>query len=223
MTNSAKIDLLFEDNHQLIVNKPSGLLTQPSGTDQENLEALCKEWIKTSKQKPGNVFLEAVHRIDKPVSGIVLFARTSKALSRLNEAMRNKLSTKSYLAVVAGAPIKSETLLEHYLIHDEFQAQISDKNNPHAKLARLRYKVIRQESGLTLLEITLETGRYHQIRAQLSAIGLAIVGDAKYGSRINFNDAIALHHYRLQIPHPITSQLQTFEAPLPKIWPLRNL
>lgn len=208
--------LLYEDNHQLVVHKPAGLLTQPSGTDQESMESLAKTWIKTHYQKPGNVFLEAVHRIDKPVSGIVLFARTSKALSRLNVAMRDKQSHKMYLALVDGTLISPEGVLEHYLCHDEHQARISHKNDPNGKLARLHYRVRQQKHNHALLEIVLETGRYHQIRAQLAAIGHPIIGDNKYGSRQSFGgNAIALHHTLLQIPHPILGTPQRFESPCP--------
>lgn len=211
-----QLDVLFEDNHQLVLNKPSGLLTQPSGTEQESLESLAKNYIKTKYQKPGHVFLEAVHRIDKPVSGIVLFARTSKALSRLQAALREKKSEKIYLALVEGNVKQAEGTLEHYLVHDDFRATLSDARDAKAKWACLHYRVVRRDEGVTLLEIVLETGRYHQIRVQLAAIGHPIVGDGKYGSRIAFRpDAIALHHYRLKVPHPITGEMQLFEAPAP--------
>lgn len=216
MSSNPPFEILFEDNHLLVVNKPAGMLTQPDNTGQDSLEVLAKAWIKERDKKPGNVFLGTVHRLDKPVSGVVLFARTSKALSRLNEAMRNKQSHKTYLATVEGILTPPQGTLEHYLTHDSHQASISHQNNPEAKLARLHYKVVSQQDELTLLEIILETGRYHQIRAQLSAIGHPIVGDGKYGSRKRFREgAIALHHYRLQVPHPITGLLQTFEAPVP--------
>ncbi len=210
------LEIIYADNHQLVVNKPAGLLTQPSGTDQDSIEAQAKQWIKEQLQKPGNVFLEAVHRIDKPVSGLVLFARTSKALPRLQQTIREKKSHKIYLALVEGSPRQTEDVLKHYLFHGEHQAQIVPASHPEAKLAILRYKVISSNNKQSLLRIVLETGRYHQIRVQLSAIGHPIIGDVRYGSKIDFApDAIALHHHQLQIPHPITGEMQSFEAPPP--------
>jgi len=207
--------ILYEDNHLFVLNKPCGLLTQPSGTDQDSLEAWGKQWIKEKYHKSGNVFLEAVHRLDKPASGIVVFARTSKALSRLNTAMRNKSTLKNYLALVEGYPGAQEGLLEHNLVHDEHMARVGGADERGAKLARLRYRVVRQSADATLLEIVLETGRYHQIRVQLAALGCPIAGDFKYGSRKRHHceGCIALHHCRLQIPHPISGLPIIFEAP----------
>lgn len=207
------IEVLYEDNHLLAVNKPSGLLTQPSGTEQDSLEAQAKRWLKEKYQKPGNVFLEAVHRIDKPVSGIVLFAKTSKALSRLNESLREKRSEKVYQALVEGIPTPSEATLEHYLTHDDFQASLSTAKDPKAKLARLHYRIIEKRENGTLVEIALETGRYHQIRAQMAAIGCPIVGDTRYGAKKIPGDKICLHHCRLSIPHPTTGEMITILAP----------
>lgn len=211
------IELIFEDNHQLVLNKPAGLLTQPSGTDQESLEALAKDWLKRKYSKPGNVFLEAVHRIDRPVSGIVLFAKTSKGLSRLQAVLRDKKTEKTYLAIVEGTLTNKHAVLEHFIVHDDFHASISDQNNPAAKKAILEYKVLKEIAGGTLLEIKLHTGRYHQIRVQLSAIGHPIWGDEKYGSHhtLNLPGVIALHHVTFSLPHPITDLPQTFQAPLP--------
>lgn len=211
--------ILYEDNHQLVVNKPAGLLTQPSGTHDDNLEAQCKAYLKEAYAKRGNVFLEAVHRIDKPVSGIVLFAKTSKGLSRLNQSMRDKSTQKTYLALVEGALNESEGVLEHYLIHGDHQAFVATRTHPEAKLARLRYHTISQVNQFTFLEITLETGRYHQIRAQLAAMKCPIAGDVRYGSlkKMPF-EGIALHHAKLGIPHPVTGIMQTFQVPPPASW-----
>lgn len=208
------MEIIFEDNHILVLNKPAGLLTQPSGTDQDSLEAQAKAWIKEKYQKPGNVFLEAVHRLDKPVSGIVIFAKTSKALSRLNLSIRQKDAEKEYLAIVEGCPSEPEGVLEHYLIHDDFQARVAPKNHPEAKASRLHYSVVEKRGDTTLVAVKLETGRYHQIRAQLSAIGCPIVGDKKYGSHKPYEipGAIALCHHRLRIPHPVTKEMMTFET-----------
>lgn len=211
---------LFEDNHLLVLNKPPGLLTQPSGTDRESLEGQAKAWLKAVYHKPGNVFLEAVHRLDKPVSGVVVFGKTSKALTRLNLSIRAKDTKKIYWAWVEGILYPLQGKLEHFLVHDEFQAQIVSSAYPEGKKARLIYHVLVQEKERTLLEIELETGRYHQIRAQLAAIGHPIWGDFKYGSRsIYVPEAIALHHRCLQLPHPISRTQMIFEASLPDDFP----
>jgi 23S rRNA pseudouridine1911/1915/1917 synthase len=203
MSESPRI--LYEDNHLLVVDKPAGLLTQPSGTSQDSLESWAKNYIKEKYQKPGNVFLEAVHRLDKPVSGIVVFAKTSKALSRLQEAMRSKSCRKIYEALVENLPPQQEGILEHYLIHDDYQASVVAKSVAGAKLCRLHYRVLEGGAPYIKLEIELETGRYHQIRAQLSAIGCPIVGDVKYGSKSEFEGSkIALKHVKMELPHPVT-------------------
>lgn len=210
------IEILYEDNHLLVLNKPAGLLTQPSGTEQDSLEAQAKAWIKETYHKPGQVFLEAVHRIDKPVSGIVVFAKTSKALSRLNASIRDKQAKKFYLALVEGTPPEKKALLEHTLVHDDFCARVVSQKDPQGQRARLTYEVKQQGEKAALLEIELETGRYHQIRVQLAAIGCPIRGDSKYGSRQPFKEgAIALHHARLLLPHPVTKELVAIEAPIP--------
>jgi 23S rRNA pseudouridine1911/1915/1917 synthase len=201
------LDILYEDNHILAVNKPAGLLTQPSGTDRESLESLCKVYLKEKYQKPGNVFLESIHRLDKPVSGIVVFARTGKALSRLQASIRNRDCIKRYQALVENAPRQDEGILEHYLIHDDFKAAVVSSTHPQAKLARLKYKTVEVRGKYFLLDIEIETGRYHQIRAQLAAIGCPIIGDMKYGSQKSLPDnKLALHHVYMDIEHPITHE-----------------
>lgn len=215
-------DVLYEDNHLLAVAKPAGLLTQPNDTGQESLEKLAKEWIKKKYQKPGNVFLEAVHRLDKPVSGVVLFGRTSKAVQRLNASMRDRNTIKLYFAIVEGQLAVHSGVLEHFLVHDHFYAKVVEEQYPEAKRARLQYKVVEQHPQYTLIQIDLETGRYHQIRVQFSHEGHPIVGDRKYGSSLPFpSEQIALHHYCLRIPHPVTANLLTFTAPFPIHWPLK--
>lgn len=204
---------LFEDNHLLVLNKPAGLLTQPSGTEQDSLEQQAKAWIKAVYHKPGNVFLEAIHRLDKPVSGVVVFGKTSKALSRLNASMRTKEVRKIYWAWVEGSLLLDEGSLHHYLLHDDFHAKVVDANHPGGKLASLTYRVLQRKKGRTLLEIELATGRYHQIRLQLAALGHPIWGDRKYGGQQQYEpETIALHHRRLQLPHPISQAELTFEA-----------
>lgn len=209
--------ILYEDNHVLVVNKPCGILTQPSGTKQENLEDICKLWIKQTYHKPGNVFLEAAHRLDKPVSGIVVFARTSKALSRMNASMRAQDFKKTYCAVVEGVPRQSEGVLEHYLVHDDYQSLVVEQGTPLAKFCRLHYCLKEHNDKHSLLEIILETGRYHQIRAQLAACGHPVVGDVKYKSREAYlPNAIALHHSALRFPHPTLEKSIDIQAPLPE-------
>jgi len=199
------VEVLYEDNHLIAVCKPAGLLTQETAENHESLENQVKAWIKDKYQKPGNVFLGVIHRLDRPVSGIVLFAKTSKALSRLNEAIRSRSMQKTYHALVEGRPAQESATLEHWLIHDDYRAQVCMRAEPDAKKARLHYKTLKRNPDTTLLEVILETGRYHQIRAQCAAIGHPIVGDAKYGSRRTFAEgAIALHHYQLKLEHPIT-------------------
>ena len=217
------MDILYEDNHILVANKPAGLLTQPSGTDLDSLEDRAKAWIKEKYQKPGNVFLHAVHRIDRPASGVVLFARTSKALSRLNESMRSKETRKVYLTIVCGIPKKPKAALEHLMVHGDHEAKLATILTPNAVLAKLRYTTITTTDGLSLLEVELDTGRYHQIRLQMSAIGCPILGDIRYGGRPwKYPDQIALHHHKLVIPHPITRELLEFVAPSPPLWPVAS-
>ena len=208
--------LLFEDNHLFVLNKPTGLLTQPSGTSQASLECLGKSWIKERDGKPGNVFLCAIHRLDKPASGIVVLAKTSKALSRLNASMRLRQIKKTYWTWVEGSPTENEALLEHTLLHTDFHAILISPNDPRGKTARLTYRVLIRDRGRTLLEVELETGRYHQIRLQLSAIGHPICGDRQYGSIQSYvPEAIALHHRHLQLLHPISQKPMSFQAPPP--------
>lgn len=214
------IDIIFEDNHLLILNKPAGLLTEPSGTDQDSLLEQAKEFLKVKYKKPGNVFLGIVHRLDKPASGIVIFAKTSKALSRLNKSMRDRKFKKMYTTLVEGKLPFEEGVLENYLVHDDFRATVSTKSNPQAKYCKLTYQTIKKIGDLTLLEINLETGRYHQIRAQLANIGCPIIGDQKYGSnkRTALKDTIALQHTKLEMQHPITHEIMVFESALTTIF-----
>lgn len=209
-----KVDVLYVDNHILVVNKPAGIATQPSPTSDESLEVDCKRWIKEQYQKPGNVFLHPIHRLDKPVSGIVLFARTSKALSRLNASMRAREMQKIYTAEVEGSLDRQEGVLEHYLTHGDHYAHVSSPTCKEAKRACLKYVVKDRRKGTCIIEITLETGRYHQIRAQMAAIGHPVVGDAKYGSALQApaEGAIALSHTQFTFPHPITQEALTFST-----------
>lgn len=204
------MNILFEDNHLIVVHKESGLLVQPTNLESDCLLNRLKSFIKVRDNKPGNVFLEPIHRIDKPVSGIVVFAKTSKALSRMMKSIREKECTKIYIALVTGKLPAREGKLEHSLVHDEYHARICPKEG---KPSVLYYKLIKKREETSLLEITLETGRYHQIRAQLSAIGCPIVGDKKYGSQKTYQkNAIALCHAKFSIPHPTTREILHFEV-----------
>ncbi len=204
------MEIVFVDNHLLVVSKPAGLATQPHSQSPDNLTDCAKAWIKQKYHKPGKVFLEPIHRLDRPVSGLVLFARTSKALSRLQEMMRNRQMTKTYYARVEPLPDAVHGVLEHHLMHDEFRARVVPASHPEGKRARLSYQLL--ESGI--VEIDLETGRYHQIRAQFSAIGCPILGDVKYGSTQRWKgEGIALHHGKLQLIHPVTKESLILHAP----------
>jgi 23S rRNA pseudouridine1911/1915/1917 synthase len=215
-----QLDVLYHDNHLLAVNKPAGLLTQPSGTNCDNLEDRSKAWIKAFKNKPGNVFLHAVHRLDRAVSGVVLFACTDKALSRMNADLRAHRFQKIYLATVSGAPPQRAGSLRHFLIHDDHCARVAHEGAPEARECLLDYHVLNSCADRSLLEIQLHTGRYHQIRAQLAAIGCPILGDEKYGSTVRLpGGVIALHHARLTVRHPVTGAELLFEAPYPKLGP----
>ena len=208
------MDIVYIDNHLLAADKPHNLLTQPSGTERNSLEAQAKLFVKNEFHKPGNVFLEAVHRIDRQACGIVLFARTSKALSRLTEQIRNGSCRKIYRALVTGRMPQEEGDLEDWLLHDDFKAVVVSPKTDGAKRATLRYRLLEtRPDNRFLLEIQLETGRYHQIRVQLAHAGCPIIGDEKYGSTEPYqNGAIALQHARLTILHPITKQSITFES-----------
>jgi len=212
-------DIIYEDNHLLVVNKPAGLLSQPTDRESNSLETLLKAWLKEKYQKPGEAFLGIVHRLDKSVSGIVICAKTSKALSRLNESLRAKDLQKIYYALVEGSPPQEKGTLEHFLRHDDYRAYASLQPQAEAKLARLHYAIIKRFKETSLLEITLETGRYHQIRAQCAAVGCPIVGDVKYGSKSSLpGGIIALHHFRCTFQHPVTKITLALEAPLSKIF-----
>lgn len=201
------VEILFSDNHILIALKPAGLLTQPSPTVDESLELYVKNWVKEKYEKKGNVFLHSIHRLDKCVSGLVIFARTSKALSRLNEQVRNFEIQRKYTAEIEGHLKETEGRLDHYLIHGDQKALVSKKGAKDAKHARLTFQVLMKREKTTLVEVELETGRYHQIRAQFSAIGHPILGDKKYGSREGNGNVISLHCTKVLFKHPVTKEL----------------
>lgn len=210
-------DPLYIDNHLLVLNKPAGMLTQPDQSGARSIEEEGKKWVKQRFNKQGNVFLHAVHRLDRPVSGLVLFARSSKALSRLNQFMREGRFVKRYKALVEGYPPAVQGSLDHFIKRKEFISKIVGPGDPEGKSAQLHYHVVGSNKGHSLLDIELVTGRTHQIRAQLSFIGLPIVGDKKYGSRVELH-TLFLHHYSLGFCHPTTGESLLFGAPLPAHW-----
>ncbi len=216
------LDLLLEDNHLLAANKPPGLLTQPSGRSEDSLEARAKEWVRAAKGKPGEVFLHAVHRLDREVSGVVLFARTSKALGRLQEEMRARRAVKVYHALLERMPPEEEGVLEHWLAHGEHRARVAKAGSRDAKASRLEYRVLKHLGEVVLVEVLLHTGRYHQIRAQFAAAGCPVAGDGRYGSRAPTPGRIGLHHRRLEILHPVRKVTIAIEAPYPRGWPAQE-
>lgn len=217
------LQVLYEDNHIIVINKRVGDIVQGDKTNDKPLSEVVKEYIKDKYDKPGAVFLGVVHRLDRPTSGIVLFAKTSKALTRLNALFKNRETQKTYWAVVKNKPALSEATLKHYLKRTEKNntSKAHLKEVPESKLASLSYKTIAQLDNYTVLEIDLHTGRHHQIRAQLSAIGSPINGDLKYGfDRSNSNGGIHLHARKLTLIHPVTKDpLQVVaSAPSDPIW-----
>ena len=216
------LSVIYEDNHILVVNKAAGLLLQSDQTGDESLVDIAKRYIKDKYQKPGNVFLGLVHRLDRPTTGVIVLARTSKALTRLNQQFKDRLTKKVYRAVVSGSP-EPKARLEHFLRKNSSQNKSFHypKNTLNTKHAILRYRYIEQLRSYHVLEIELETGRHHQIRAQLAAVGLHIKGDLKYGAkRPNQNGSIHLHAQSLALAHPTTKEEMKFIAPYPDdvIW-----
>lgn len=215
-------DILFEDNHLLVVNKAAGLLVQGDRTGDIPLVDLAKAYIKKKYNKPGEVFLGMVHRLDRPTSGVLVFARTSKALGRLNAQFQERTTKKIYWAVTEGANAPEEAKLEHWLLRKpKINKSFAHKNEvPNSKFARLRFRRIKTLERYSLLEIDLQTGRHHQIRAQLNAINLHIKGDLKYGAaRSNPDGSIHLHARSLSFEHPVKKELMTVVAPLPTLAP----
>ncbi|MBQ2362539.1 MAG: RNA pseudouridine synthase [Bacteroidaceae bacterium] len=216
--------VLHEDNHLIIVNKRAGEIVQGDKTGDTPLSDIVKAWIKEKYQKPGNVYLGVVHRLDRPVSGVVLFAKTSKALPRLNAmfAEHNKVQ-KTYWAIVQNRPQKAEGTLTHWLTRHEKTntARAYDKEVPNSKKAVLDYKLIASSERYHLLEVHLHTGRHHQIRCQLAKMGCPIKGDLKYGSpRSNPDGSISLHARKLTFEHPVSHEQISITAPVPndRLW-----
>jgi len=217
------LEVLFEDNHLLIVNKKSGDIVQGDKTGDKPLSDVVKEYIKEKYNKPGEVFLGVVHRLDRPTSGIIIFARTSKALERLNKMLRERTISKTYWAVVKNTPLKEKDSLIHFLKKNpkNNKSTVFTKETDASKKAILHYLVIKKLDNYSLLKIDLETGRHHQIRAQLAYIGSPIKGDLKYGaSRSNKDGSIHLHARKISFTHPVSKENILFLAPIPNetIW-----
>jgi 23S rRNA pseudouridine1911/1915/1917 synthase len=218
-TTANLLEVLYEDNHIIAINKRPGDIVQGDKTGDAPLSDFVKQYIKVSASKPGEVFLGTVHRIDRPVSGIVLFAKTSKALARLNEMFQKKEITKTYWAVVKNKPPQPEGRLEHFLLKDEAKnkskAHVNQVKN--SLISVLEYKIIASSEKYYLLEVNPHTGRHHQIRAQLSAMGCPIKGDVKYGAdRTNENASIHLHARSINFIHPVKKEIINIEANPPK-------
>lgn len=213
------LHIVFEDNHLVAVNKRPGVLVQGDATGDVPLSELVKDYIKKKYGKPGAVFLGVVHRLDRPVSGVVVFARTSKSLERMNELFRNRETKKIYHAVVHGKPASRSGTLIHWLVKDESRNKTTAYKKEHGEGLRseLSYELISNSGGQSLLEVNPVTGRPHQIRVQLSTMGCPIVGDVKYGADAPNDDAsICLHASRLRFVHPVRKEGVTIEAPFPE-------
>jgi len=213
------LDVLYEDNHLIIINKQIGDLVQGDKTGDTPLSEIVKEYVKKKYKKPGNVFLGVVHRLDRPTSGIVIFARTSKALERLNKMLREKQIQKTYWAIVKNKPSQEKDTLTHYLKKNpkNNKSTVFSRETEGSKKAILHYKIIKTLDNYYLLEVDLETGRHHQIRAQLSAIKSPIKGDLKYGfDRSNKDGGISLHAKKIEFTHPVSKKNIFVIADTPK-------
>lgn len=207
------LKVIYEDNHIIVVEKQPNIPSQADKTGDVDMLTIVKQYIKEKYNKPGEVYLGLVHRLDRPTGGIMVFARTSKAASRLSNEIREKKMKKTYLAVVDGVPEKQEGTLENYLFKDQRNniSKVVDKNKKNAKIAKLDYKVLKvsKKNNLSLIEVELHTGRHHQIRVQFANIGHSLFGDQKYGTR-GKGKQIALWAYKLSFIHPTTKEELTF-------------
>ena len=211
--------VLYEDNHIIAVNKANSEIVQGDKTGDVPLSETMKQWLKEKYNKPGEVFIGVTHRLDRPVSGVVLFAKTSKALERINAMFRESRIRKTYWAIVKNPPPQPEGELVHYLVRNEKQnkSYVSVNEKPHSQKAVLSYRLIGRSDRYFLLEIDLQTGRHHQIRCQLAAIGCPVRGDLKYGySRSNPDGGISLHARKIQFIHPVSKNEIEITAPVPE-------
>ena len=223
LSTKNNLQILHEDNHIIVINKRVGDIVQGDKTGDKPLSEVVKEYIKDKYNKPGEVFLGVVHRLDRPTTGIVVFARTSKALTRLNELFKNRETQKTYWAIVKNKPQKPEDKLVHFLKRNEKNNTSKAHTNevPESKIASLDYRIIKELTHYFALEINLHTGRHHQIRAQLSAIGSPIKGDLKYGfDRSNPDGGIHLHARQLVFVHPVSKEniIVIASAPEDPVW-----
>ena len=221
------MQVVYEDNHIIIVNKESGEIVQGDKTGDRPLADKVKAYIKEKYAKPGEVFLGVVHRLDRPVAGLVVFARTSKALTRLNDIFRNNEVHKTYWAITKQRPAEMEGMLTHWLVRNEKQnkSYAYDRERPNSKKAILKYKVVGASDNYTLIEVNLLTGRHHQIRCQLAKMGCPIRGDLKYGAkRSNPDGSISLLARSISFVHPVSKKTIFVEAPLPSdnLWNMFN-
>jgi 23S rRNA pseudouridine1911/1915/1917 synthase len=215
-----QIEILYEDNHLLGVYKPAGMLTQGDKTGDLSLLDWTKEWIKNRYGKPGKVFLGLVHRLDRPVAGAVLFAKTSKAASRLSAQIRDHTIRKTYWAIVHGNLHPLEGASELYLARTRNKSIVTDPYDPSGRLAVLQYRVLESRAALSLVEVRLITGRHHQVRCQLAALGHPVLGDLKYGSSQALSSrAVALFSKRIICRHPTRNMDVIIESPVPENWP----
>ena len=223
VTTKDNLQILHEDNHLIVVNKRVGDIAQGDNSGDKPLPDIVKEYLKEKYNKPGDVFLGVVHRLDRPTTGIVVFAKTSKALTRMNDLFSSRETQKTYWAVVKNKPPKEEDTLVHYIKRNQQNntSKAHSKEVPESKKASLHYKIINELDNYFALEIELHTGRHHQIRAQLQAIGCSIKGDLKYGfDRSNPDGGIHLHARKLSFIHPVSKEQMTIIASVPQdvIW-----
>ena len=216
------VKVIYEDNHLLVVEKPVNILSQGDDTNDKDMVNLLKNYVKEKYNKPGNVFIRLVHRLDRPVGGVMVFAKTSKAASRLSEQVRNKSFKKTYRAVIHGNMNKNKDNLKDYLYKNKRTNMVSvvNKNHKEAKNAELDYKTLQSKNNFSLVEIDLKTGRPHQIRVQFSSRNHPLFGDQRYGQNLNkVGQQIALWSYKLEITHPTTKEPMEFICEPPKEYP----
>lgn len=223
LSTKNNLQILHEDNHIIVINKRVGDIVQGDKTGDKPLSEVVKEYIKDKYNKPGEVYLGVVHRLDRPTTGIVMFAKTSKALTRLNDLFKNRETQKTYWAVVKNKPVPEKAELKHFLVRNEKNntSKAHIKEVPNSKIASLDYQIIATLTHYFALEINLHTGRHHQIRAQLAAIGSPIKGDLKYGfDRSNPDGGIHLHARKLAFIHPVSKEALEIIAPVPNdpVW-----
>jgi 23S rRNA pseudouridine1911/1915/1917 synthase len=218
--DALSLDVLYEDNHLLAVNKPALLATMGVAADETSLLAAAKAYLQRKYNKPGNAYVGVVSRLDAPVTGLALLAKTSKAAARLSEAFRTRAVAKTYLAVTSPPIEPAAGDLEHFLRHDERHRKVhtTHAGAEGAQLARLAYSTAAASNDFALLRVELETGRKHQIRVQLAKVGSPVVGDRKYGSDAAFGPGIALHSWALELEHPVRREPLRIEAPPPRSW-----